>query len=171
MHAATPQVRFPDRRWSTDPDGVPIGPTADDPRRDQWPQQQWEAALGASSHRLSLRYRVSINLSLPLSTAAQTGQWGHQPRTIRLTADDVDAAPASQGPDRREGAAPTTTRLSSPARPAGHRRRRREARRPSRPRRRNGRPRARRRSPTCPRPRQRRCGPAAGRSHRTPGRS
>ncbi len=70
MHAATPQVSCPDRRWSSDPDGVPIGPTADDPRRDKWPQQQWEAALGASSHRLSLRYSVSINVSLALSTAA-----------------------------------------------------------------------------------------------------
>jgi hypothetical protein len=49
---------------------VPIGPTADDPRRDQRPQQQWEAALGASSHCLSLRYSVSIDVSLPLSTAA-----------------------------------------------------------------------------------------------------
>ena len=37
---------FPDRRWSSDPEGVPIGPTADDPRRDQWPQQQWEAHWG-----------------------------------------------------------------------------------------------------------------------------
>jgi hypothetical protein len=70
MHVATPQVRFPDRRWSSDPDGVPIGPTADDPRRDERPQQQWEAALGASSHCLSLRYSVSIDVSLPLSTAA-----------------------------------------------------------------------------------------------------
>jgi hypothetical protein len=50
--------------------------------------------LGASSHRLSLRYRVSINLSLPLSTAcdAKQGNGVTNRRIIRLTADDVDGA-------------------------------------------------------------------------------
>jgi hypothetical protein len=52
--------------------------------------------LRASSHRLSLGYRVSINLSLPLSTAddANRAMGNQPPRIIRLTADDVDAAGA-----------------------------------------------------------------------------
>ena len=66
---------------------MPIGPTADDPRRDHWPQHQWEAALGASSHRLSLRYSVSINVSLPLSTGRHLRD-ALQP--VEAACDDVD---------------------------------------------------------------------------------
>jgi hypothetical protein len=91
MHAATPQVRFPDRRWSSDPDRVPIGPTADDPRRDQWPQQQREAALGASSHAFRCA-SASVSMSRshcqppPFPRCGATGGgsvWQHRPPRSR----------------------------------------------------------------------------------------
>jgi len=67
--------------------------------------------LGASSHRLSLSYRVSINLSLPLSTADDANRaMGNHSRIIRLTADDVDAAPDA----RRVCSAAALSTVSSP---------------------------------------------------------
>jgi hypothetical protein len=59
---------FPGRRWSSDPEGVPIGPTAETLGEINGAATMG-GELGASSHRFSLRYSLRINVLLPPSTA------------------------------------------------------------------------------------------------------